>query len=365
MEEAKHEYIILKSLCDKMDTIEYKKLYYIKLLKLLEVLKYNTEGYDVCEEIILSTIYDYTFKNSILLMQGNFIEPLKFKFEYTLNCPTVYPYLISSPSIIKENNNYKCNMRAINYKYDNTNGSYISRDADGIVRTKNYIMNLSSDFLISDMWELPEYDEFEIFPCHVMGMEDVRLFGPNYFLCTRLDASISHHPVVCFGILKNNKVVHLSILGDGNKTEKNWLPMYNKIINECNIIYSFQPLTIYQLNLSNGDLNLIYQEKLDNNLDTFRGSAVPIHYKNGWLCTVHQVHYHSLRKYYHRFVWISMDFTTVKYSKNFYFHKNGVEFNLGIAHHDDGLLVTYSIDDANPRIGIVDYDYLDKLLGLN
>ena len=71
-----------------MGTIEYKKLYYIKLLKLLQVLKYNTEGYDVCEQIILSNIYDFTFKNTILLIQGTFIQPLKFKFEYTLNCPT-------------------------------------------------------------------------------------------------------------------------------------------------------------------------------------------------------------------------------------------------------------------------------------
>jgi len=40
--------------------------------------------------------------------------------------------------------------------------------------------------------------------------------------------------------------------------------------------------------------------------------TAPIPYKNGWLATIHQVHYSNPRKYYHRFVWYSKDFQTKK-----------------------------------------------------
>ena len=399
MEALKMEYDTLKSLKDTCVTVEDTKAYYIKLLALVKLLGYKEEGYKVCEEIVLCEAYDFNFKNAVLFTQGRFISPLPTKYNYKISCPTAYPYIISSPSLVKNDTGYICNMRAINYHYNKEDGNYTSRDSDGVVRTKNYMMQLSNNFLLSSMWELEEAEGFEIFPCHIMGMEDVRLFGSKYFFCTRLDANLNHNPVVCFGIyetpnttstIDNNtdnntnnvdnnvdgnivdgsnncvsKVIHMNILGDGKKTEKNWLPMYSNKngLEMCHIIYSFEPLIIYHLDLTSGEITKIYKQKLsDNNLSTFRGSAVPIQYKKGWLCTVHQVYYHQQRKYFHRFVWISKDYKTVKYSRNFYFHAFGVEFNLGIAHHDDGLLVTYSINDANPQIGIVDYDYLDDLL---
>jgi hypothetical protein len=365
MEALENEYNMLKSLKEIFTTTEDKKAYYIKLLALAELLKYYDEGYQVCEDIVLSNDFDFTFKNAVLITQGRFINPLPTKYNYKINCPTLYPYIISSPSLVAEDEHYICNMRAINYHYNKDDGNYTSRDSDGIVRTRNYMMQLDKQFLISDMWELQDNNKLEIFPCHIMGMEDVRLFGPNYFLCTRLDATLNHNPVVCFGSYKDKKIIHMSILGDGQRTEKNWLPLYSNKegVEECHIIYSFEPLTIYHLDLSTGNIIEILKRKINNyHLDTFRGSAVPIPYKEGWLLTVHQVYYHQQRKYFHRFVWISNDYQVVKYSKNFYFHAFGVEFNLGIACHTDGLLVTYSINDANQQIGIVDYDYLDNLL---
>jgi hypothetical protein len=367
MEALKNEYNTLKSLKNDCHTIEDKKAYYIKLLALVELLQYKEEGYNTCEEIVLSEEFDFTFKNAVLFTQGRFITSLPTKYNYKISCPTPYPYIISSPSLVKKEDHYICNMRAINYHYNKDDGNYTSRDSDGIVRTRNYMMELSNNFLLSNMWELQEAEDFEIFPCHIMGMEDVRLFGHQYFLCTRLDTTLNHNPVVCFGIYKDKKVIHMNILGDGTKTEKNWLPLYSNKdgLEMCHIVYGFEPLIVYHLDLTKGDITKIYEQKIsDSHLDTFRGSAVPIQYKNGWLCTVHQVHYHQNRKYFHRFVWISNDYKVVKYSRNFYFHAFGVEFNLGIAHHDDGLLVTYYINDANPQIGIVDYDYLDDLLQL-
>jgi hypothetical protein len=153
------------------------------------------------------------------------------------------------------------------------------------------------------------------------------------------------------------------ILGDDDKTEKNWLPINQG--DTCHIIYSFYPLIINNLNLETGLITPLVNRYIDhNNLSTFRGSAVPIKYKDGWLCTVHQVYYHKKRIYLHRFVWLSQDYLTVKYSDPFYFEKVGVEFNLGIACHEKGLIITYSVDDAHSTLSILSYDDLNIMLQL-
>jgi hypothetical protein len=143
--------------------------------------------------------------------------------------------------------------------------------------------------------------------------------------------------------------------------EKNWLPLLKD--DECKIIYGFQPLTIYNLDLESGELTPYLTRHLSNkNLSTFRGSAVPIFYNDGWLMTVHQVYYHKLRKYYHRFVWLSNNFDEIKISKAFYFDKIGVEFNLGLEQNDNEIILTYSIDDNRPTLLTINKSIVDELL---
>lgn len=353
LNEYKNAYVTLKNSKKTMDNKEY----YTKLLSVLAVLNYRMEGYYTCEKIILSAKYEFDFKNFALQHIAKYVTSLPTISTIKFGCVTPYPYHISSNSIVETEGGYLCNMRAVNYNYNNASGDYVSKDSDSIVRTRNYLMNVDKDFTISKCKELV-CDDFAVYPCHIMGMEDVRLFGDNYFLCTRLDATENHVPCVCFGNINSG---NLKILNPNLRTEKNWLPMYYD--NVCNIIYSFDPLTIYHLDLESGETNKVFEEKITKyDLSTFRGSAVPIRYKDGWLMTVHQVFYHKKRHYYHRFVWLSDDYKSIKYSTCFYFNKIGVEFNLGIAHHDKGLIVCYSVDDANPMLSIVDYEYLDNIL---
>jgi hypothetical protein len=61
-------------------------------------------------------------------------------------------------------------------------------------------------------------------------------------------------------------------------------------------------------------------------------------------------------------VWLSEDFTTFKYSPAFYFEKVGVEYTLGLAHHKDGILITYTIDEKSPTLMIIPYDVIDSML---
>ena len=357
-----------------------KRQYYKMVLNISAKINNKTSAAEACDDLVLSDL-DWGAKNDYINMLSGYITPLQWKKKLHLTTITPQSYHISSPSIVQTDvGHYRCNLRAVNYVYNNQHGSYPVRDADGIVRTRNYVVGLDNQFDLSNMWEIEELeiDDFQIYPCHVMGMEDVRLFGEKWFLCTRLDATTDHHPKMCLGTYDNQMLLDLKIL-DYNQmgTEKNWLPLYDSAsssssasssfstsTSSAKIIYSFEPLKIFDLDLETGEMTPFIEKKLDanKNFSAFRGSAVPIKYKGGWLMTVHQVYYHQLRKYLHRFVWLSGDFNTYKLSRCFYFDKVGVEFNLGIAEHPDGLIMTYSVDDNHATLGMIDYDYLDALL---
>lgn len=335
-----------------------KLQYYNHFYKILYKLQYKHKAGKILEKISLSP-FDWHVTNQALDQLSNYTESINTNSvkKIKLSCPTPENYHISSPSILKIASGYRCNLRAINYIYTK-DGDYISRDSDGIVRTKNYVIDIKHDFNISNMFEINEAEDFPIYPCHIMGMEDVRLFD-KYFLCTRLDANFSHVPKICLGNFKTMQILNYGDMG----TEKNWLPIHDN--NKYYIIYSFEPFVVYDLNVETGELSLHINKKINHyQLSSFRGSAVPIKYNDGYLCTVHQVYYHKKRKYFHRLVWMSKDFEVVKYSKMFYFDKIGVEFNLGIALHSDGLIFTYSVDDNHATLSIIDYETVDSMLNL-
>jgi hypothetical protein len=358
-------YALLKTSKKLIKTIDEKKKYTNLLLQLLISLNYKQELTKICNKIIFSNDYDWHLQNECIHILSQCCPCLTANtfFNIKLDCPTLQNYHISSASIIKQDDIYVCNLRAVNYIYTKE-GDYVSRDEDRIVRTKNYIVNLDQQWLIQNMVELQECDDVTIYPCHILGMEDVRLFGPCYYFCTRLDVTANHKPKIGFGCYDNQgETTKMIILGDDDKTEKNWLPIYKG--DSCHIIYSFYPLIINNLDCETGLITSLVHRYIDgNNLSTFRGSAVPIQYKDGWLCTVHQVYYNKKRIYLHRFVWLSDDYLTVKYSQAFYFEKIGVEFNLGIALYQEGLIVTYSVDDANSTLCIISYDDVNSMLQL-
>ncbi len=338
--------------------IDPERYYNIKLKVLTHL---QLDCYKTINQLTQLNDIDFSTRNQYLDLMSSYIKPLSFVTKLNLSCPTFNPFRISTPCIRKINNELVCNMRAINYEYTKE-GDYISRDDDRLVRTINYIVRLD-DNLIVDMFKISEDENLVIHPYHVLGMEDIRLINEKYFLCTRLDVTPSHQPKMCLCEYNRNKTISTKILDYQNMgTEKNWLPLVKE---DCKIIYSFHPLIIFDLNLETGVLTPFLTKSISKfNLSTFRGSAVPIYYNEGWLMTIHQVYYHKLRKYYHRFVWLSEDFNTIKISDAFYFDKIGVEFNLGLAEKDDTFILTYSVDDSQPTLLTIDKTTVDNMLNV-
>lgn len=355
-------YTVLQEAKPLIQTDKEETLYYQTLIQILMKLGYKNKAYKVCDKVIFSNM-SWDIKNEFINHQSSLISRLNNSNIVNISCPTPEFYSVSSPSILSRDDGYLCNLRLVNYHYGD--GQYPTRNS-GPVNTINYMVNLDNDYNIQHMWEINECPNLSIYHSYVKGMEDVRLFGPNYFFCTRLDVNANNVPKICLGTYEDEQLINMKILDYNNmKTEKNWLPIYDN--GDCKVIYSFEPLTIYDLDLTSGTLTPFSHNKVINkDLSSFRGSAVPIKYrfenKKGFLMTIHQVYYHRLRKYLHRLVWLSDDFATLKYSKSFYFEKVGIEFTLGLCQHKDGILFTYSVDDNHPKISLVDFDTIDTML---
>jgi len=329
------------------------------------------EGRIACERY-LNSKGNSNVKNHMLNIISNYITPLNLdKKEINYKLPN--EYFPSSPSIISLESGYLCNVRAVNYTI-RSNGSYDIRDPNGIVRTKNFLYFLNNNFEIQNGYELSDNLEKlnPKYPSQILGLEDVRLFtykDKKCFFATCCETLNFFCPRIVFGSFDSSGnldfVKTLQIPDNMNNTcEKNWLPFLDG--DEICFIYKLSPLTIYFLDFDTCEVKLKFQKILteseSQNWYEYRGSAPPIPYNDGWLLTIHQVHYSTPRKYFHRFLWFNKDFTYSKYSDLFIFEKVGIEYNLSIFHANTNVGLGYSINDGSAKIMLIPQDKLDKML---
>lgn len=237
--------------------------------------------------------------------------------------------------------------RAVNYRIENH--AYIVVRTEGlapnIVHTRNFLVDDSNTVreLICPEWMIPYYS-------NVRGLEDVRLFGDNMFTCTSRCHTSNNTAKVCYGEYDHNGVVtcllKVSYQND-NVNEKNFLPfMYDFHPHLINIYQN--TLLVMRIDLKTGKLTTVIEVPLANGR-RLRGSAGPVPYKDGWLFTVHEGSYGLDRCYYHRIVWASGDFKTIKQGKIFSFAGRHIEFNIGIYidHNTGEIVLGYSKDDSS------------------
>lgn len=324
------------------------------------------EALDACEKVLLAPETAWNVRNQTVSNVGFYTTGINIKRKISLSHSMQHNYTPSSASLIKHEDGYRANLRGVNY-YLNKEGYGVSRHGDNIIRTLNYLLHLDKDFNITKSVEMKDESGTKIYPKNVIGMEDIRLFGDKYFLCTYPQLNETKNYRIGWGTYdETGKVTRMIPLMANNETkcEKNWLPFIDN--NKIYIIYSVGPLQIYKLNQEDGSMKEVSNKSLfsDKYINDFRGSSSPIKYKDGWLATIHQVYYAQPRKYFHRLIWFDKDFNDMKYSGLFFFDKPGIEFNLSICHSDEGLLMTYSHFDASSSIAVVDYSIIDEMLKL-
>lgn len=326
----------------------------------------KSEGYNACESIVNSHYAPWAARNSALNNQSHYMKSLPFKKVIVVNYDLPHDYIGSSSSLVPNGDGYQLNLRGVNYSI-NSMGGYIIRDPSYTVRSRNFLLTLDHDLNIIKGIEVTDKSGVKTYPVNIKGLEDIRLFGDNEFFCTYLEINESRTPQMCYCKYdpETGDVTSLIplMVGDVLQCEKNWMPFIKD--DDVHFIYTLHPLRLYKLDRETGKVSIVKDERLsDFNIDMFRGSASVIPYKEGWLTTIHEVYHSDPRKYFHRFVYFTKEFTKMKYSDVYYFESPSIEYNLSICHSEDGLIMTYSQNDNSSKIGIVDYSILDEWLSI-
>lgn len=331
------------------------------------------EGLYACERVLLNYSPPWTARNATLNNQMFYLPVLKFHKRVLISCEIPEGYTSSSSSMIRHGDEFKICLRIVNY-YVSDKSYGTSRDDDGLIRTRNLILNVDKNLRVTNKVELLDKSGVQLYPKNILGMEDVRIFGDgtkgeNYLMTTYLELNDQRMAQMAWGTYNDDGTVHRLVplqFSKDPKPEKNWSPFVQD--DKIYFIYSWGPFILLELNKESGELTVVKKAiSLNHNMNDFRGSGPPIPYKlngvDGWLSTIHQVFYGEPRKYTHRFVWTDTKFESVKFSTPFYFQKIGIEFNLSICDRgDETIIVTYSVSDSCSTMGIVKYETIDSMM---
>lgn len=301
-------------------------------------------------------------------------------------------YTLSSPSIIKYNGYYRCNIRLVNYRI-NDNHSYLIKDKDNTVITKNVILDFSIDenkqsiednakwidrIKIINLFELTDPNIDQRIKTNIRGMEDLRLIeGTNKFIACAKDVIGVPNPIQVWGDIVDDKITNIKAIRSKtfpNGCEKNWIPVVDD--DQIKIIYNHYPvdLNIIEEDQKNKNIDILRQIALrpntNYNLSSFRGSSPPIKFKGGWLGIIHSVTPNPprLRFYSSRFVVYDYDFNIINFSHPFTFKNlsgspHFITFNIGLTMLDDNhILIPFSVHDSNASMSIVNIKTIEEML---
>lgn len=256
-----------------------------------------------------------------------------------------------NPSICWHNNELWCVVRAVNYEI--TERKYTVDDADGIVRTENYLGRLVDGRLVEPRL-MRDLDPSPRQPSRIVGYEDIRLVS--------IDGELTGSATVCDRDPSGRRLIarlHLNELGDvmradvqpsNQQHEKNWMPL--AVDGEFTWIYSLDPTAILPGPLRNCPLAL---EHLRG------GAAIP--FDEGHLCVTHEtIDTDKGRIYLHRFVYLDGKFNVEAVSPAWIFAHYGIEFCSGLAQDGgDSILLAFGIDDKEAWIARVSVEEIEAM----
>jgi tetratricopeptide (TPR) repeat protein len=290
----------------------------------------------------------------------------------------------SNPSIARHLDRTRCIVRAVNYRI--VDGAYVTPEGDGVIRTRNFLLDLDGDLRTTATVEMA--DEASVprtsFPIH--GYEDARLFswrGKWWATATVCDLTEDgRREIVILHLDDRDAIVRADPLRGpwSVHAQKNWMPLVDGA--DAKIIYATQPTTIFDLvenwmplvnggdakiidatqpttivEASGGGLTVKYQTSASFDHGRLRGGSQAVRVEGGWIFVVHDVAFPgSGRTYLHRFVQLNDRLEFVAMSDLFYLEKLGIEFCAGLARVDDRLVASYAVDDRSARLGIFEWD---------
>jgi len=265
-----------------------------------------------------------------------------------------------NPSVTRDEVGLVSIVRTVNYLI-NARGQY-DMPPDQIIRTRNYLVRLSEDFVAESAVEIfaPADMPPPAFP-PVQGFEDMRLFSwrgdlwcsstvrelRDDGLCEQVLAKLERRPE---DGLRLSDWRPMRPAGP-RRHQKNWMPMAGG--DTLRFVYLCDPGRI--VDEAGGT---VAEFEPNFAADAFRGGTQAIVFDEGWLALVHEVpnSAYSDRSYQHRFVYFDTAGRASAVSAPFFFNKRGVEFAAGLTWSADKqrLLISYGVDDREAWIGSVE-----------
>ena len=282
-----------------------------------------------------------------------YVQQVKLKSERILNFEQKGDFVATSTSICKQQENYRLNVRYVNYRIQQ-DGSYLMMK-DGIlsrdnnVRTRNFTMLTDWDFQpLSDLEEMtPDFPQKH--NVHIQGLEDLRIYQEGDFLkWSGTTMEFSHDGKIrqIMGLYdveakKLRNGVSLIPPTDSD-CEKNWIPLGS---NE--FIYGWKPFRLGVIQDSKFVTTMV--QETPRYFEHVRGSSNVVEYKSSLWTLTHVVMYSTPRKYYHHLMKLNKQTRKIEaFSLPFYFKTNHIEYCLGIEMRNDTLIAIVSQNDANP-----------------
>lgn len=253
---------------------------------------------------------------------------------------------------------YLVSCRSVNY--DHQGESYYAVDGTNIIKTRNFLLWMDSNWQKIEQTEIIDVIGQEK-KSWVYGLEDLRLFawkGEVWFQAN--NRMTQDTPQIVIGQLAHTGTVLSKSLLSGERCEKNWLPYVQG--ENLRFIYGHSPLTLTEF--QHGDFpKTITKIKPELNLKSFRGSGAPVPYKQGYLGVIHEVIFRQDgRHYHHRLVQYDAKMLPEKVSVPFYFKAKGIEFVAGLLITETEVVIGFGLDDKQAFLAHIPLKVIETML---
>ena len=303
-----------------------------------------------------------TFVQRALKMGGN-VYPLIIDAKLTGGLG------IMNPSVFVDGGKVLVNLRSVNYTFYHSEEklfqhpygplTYLHPEDDIHLRTWNYCLLLDNNYQILkyhkiDTSDFPDQELWDF-----VGLEDARLFRweDKLFTCgVRRDTTTNGvgRMELCEIVVSKDSVKQISQvrieppLDPNSYCEKNWMPVLDK---PYHFIKWTNPTELVKVDPITGKSEQIFTGEQKSINGYPRGGSQVIPWKDHYLAITHEVDLFDSqlgRKdavYYHRIVLWDRDFNLIKWSNRFSIMGGHVEFCVGLAIHNDNMLMTFGFQD--------------------
>ncbi len=268
------------------------------------------------------------------------------------------------PSLALHKGRLFCTLRTSNYDY--IDHRFVSRDPDGVFRTRNYFCQLDDHYRVLTATEMDDRFLEPALGGRVRGFEDCRLFRwRNRWWCssTCLDRNPAfRNRVALFQVAESGRLGRLQNLPALHKDhEKNWVPLVRD--DQLYWIYtSSGPLRIL-----NERLETSHQQATPTFLGELRGSTPAwARAGGGWLTVARHAVFGDggERHYLHRWLCFDSDFQLLACSDPFCFFAPGVECAMGLTMHPNQrqLLLSFGRNECEAYVLSVEASSVERSL---